>query len=150
MNMDESSPVNAKVSDFGLSRQVPQNLTEILPTWRWLPPEVIDPDNSRGYDERADIYSFGIVCWEIATNMEVPFGEFQDREKTVINKIIHQNLRPTIPESCPEEFANLIKSCWDVNPVKRPSFDQIVEQINIMIEQAPASSTPSMSMDDSL
>src|SRR5690349_9446798 len=107
MNMDESSPINAKVSDFGLSRQVAPQLNETLPTWRWLAPEVIDPTNSRGYDETADVYSFGIVCWEIASNMDTPFGEFHDRERTLIHRIIKDNLRPSIPASCPEEFSKL-------------------------------------------
>jgi serine/threonine protein kinase len=44
-------------------------------TWQWLAPEVIDADSMRS-DERADIYSFGIILWEILTR-QYPFSEFQ-------------------------------------------------------------------------
>jgi serine/threonine protein kinase len=144
LNLDEHAEVNAKVADFGLSRQASPKLGELLKTWQWLAPEVIDVYNSSGYDEMADVYSFGMVCWELATSMsQAPFEEFAEKEKTLQNKIITEGLRPTIPHSCPQEFAELISKCWQTNPKKRPNFEEIVNQLTGLL------GLPS-EMDDSL
>jgi serine/threonine protein kinase len=132
MTLDPEAPVCAKVADFGLSRQASPNLNQMLPTWKWLAPEVIDA-NSSGYDQRADVYSFGVVLWELATNMDSPFGEFKDQVPVIKQRIIQEGLRPTIPESCPPEFASLIKSCWATNPSLRPSFEEIVDKLSKMM-----------------
>ena len=44
-------------------------------TWQWLAPEVIDADSTQ-FDQRSDIYSFGVVMWEILTR-EYPFSEYK-------------------------------------------------------------------------
>jgi serine/threonine protein kinase len=67
--------VTAKVGDFGLSTAVPISLSDILATWQWLAPEVTEP-NSR-YDERSDIYSFGVVAYEVMSRI-LPFTEFDE------------------------------------------------------------------------
>lgn len=153
LNLDENATVNAKVGDFGLSRQAAPQLGEMLPTWQWLAPEVIDP-NGTHYDERADIYSFGVVCWEIATNLCFkPFAEYSnEKDKTVIHRIIHEDLRPTIPESCPVEFADLIRSCWDSNPARRPDFEFISCRLTEILDKFNPSSSMGYvnSMDESM
>ena len=102
--------VVAKVADFGLSREVEVEIGGMLPTWRWLAPEVIrldwmcvDPlfsyDNSgvicllccsassKSYNELADIYSYGMICWELAT-LNVPFEEYdQDQRELEIKSV---------------------------------------------------------------
>lgn len=72
--LDENLVVNAKVADFGLSMRVLSNFSDVLQTWQWLAPEVIDMTHCN-YDETSDVYSFGIVLWEIATR-KFPFSEF--------------------------------------------------------------------------
>lgn len=72
--LDDSLPVCAKVADFGLSMRVLSNFSDVLQTWQWLAPEVIDLTHCN-YDETSDIYSFGVVLWEIATR-KFPFSEF--------------------------------------------------------------------------
>jgi serine/threonine protein kinase len=74
-SLDENVDVMAKVADFGLASKVLTSLNEVLFTWQWLAPEVIDSDSGQ-YDERADTYSYGIVLWEIATR-QYPFAEFE-------------------------------------------------------------------------
>jgi hypothetical protein len=74
---------------------------------------VLDSPNPH-YDEKVDVYSFGIVMWEIASSMrEMPFQEFAKkniREHVVIDLIITKGLRPTIPSECPKEYAALMQS----------------------------------------
>ena len=64
----------AKVADFGLSRCITSGIAGSLATWQWLAPEVILEDGAE-YGLASDVYSFGMVLWEILT-CEVPFEEF--------------------------------------------------------------------------
>lgn len=66
----------AKVADFGMSEYAMPNISEMLPTWQWLAPEVINP-KIKYYDEKSDIYSFSMVLWEISSR-SLPFVEFED------------------------------------------------------------------------
>eukprot|EP01125_Pyxidicula_operculata_P013090 TRINITY_DN4334_c0_g1_i1.p1 TRINITY_DN4334_c0_g1~~TRINITY_DN4334_c0_g1_i1.p1 ORF type:complete len:1370 (-),score=387.10 TRINITY_DN4334_c0_g1_i1:146-4255(-) len=72
--------VNAKVGDFGLSQYSLPTLSEMLGCWQWLAPEVFD-HASRSYDERSDIYSFGIVLNEIVSR-EIPFSDYNQYIET--------------------------------------------------------------------
>jgi hypothetical protein len=56
-------------SDFGLAQRVTPNIIGHLPTWRWAAPETFDP-NVKFYDERADIYSFGMGLGRQSKDME--------------------------------------------------------------------------------
>jgi serine/threonine protein kinase len=89
---------DAQIADFGLAREVISETrfnilssskldltfalvssdgfsSGYLRTWQWLAPEVIDPEKNE-YDERADLYSYGMVCYEILTR-GTPFDEVQ-------------------------------------------------------------------------
>jgi len=43
-----------------------------------------------------------------------------------------RNLRPRIPSFCPEHYQQLIRTCWDNDPINRPDFSQILEQLNVI------------------
>lgn len=68
-----------KVSDFGLSRLVSMKESELLTggvgTCNWMPPELIE---NLPYDLKVDVYSYGIILWEIATR-ELPYKTFNSR-----------------------------------------------------------------------
>jgi len=125
-----SVEVVCKVSDFGESRFVAtsgqgrENLANPL----WLAPEVM-----RGgeYTEKCDVYSFGIMLWEILTLKE-PYSEYPVAKSTFMSHLedaIIGGLRPTIPKSCPAEYRFLIESAWADDPSKRPGFDTIYSQL---------------------
>ena len=46
--------------------------------------------------------------------------------------VLQKDLRPTIPSDTPDPFANLMRRCWDRNPKIRPSFKQILTELNAM------------------
>jgi len=124
--VDENFKV--KVCDFGLAKFLNQqsgNMTS-CGTPAWTAPEVLRNEH---YTEKADIYSFGIVLWELITREEPHHGmsPFQ-----VVFSVGSQGVRPTIPMSCPSDFRTLIEECWDENPDQRPSFDEIMIHLQAM------------------
>jgi serine/threonine protein kinase len=138
-----SSSVNAKVGDFGLARREVLNVSGLLKTWQWLGPEVINP-KSTTYDKSSDVYSFAVVCWEIASR-DHPFDEYHEiPEGVIVQKIIEEDLRPTIPPHTPKMFAELIHLCWAGNSKSRPSFSQIVISLEEMLEHIQDSESESI------
>jgi len=71
------SYVNVKISDFGLTRHVNEHnnlfMTGQAGTFHWMAPEVLQ---NHPYSEKADVYSYGIVMWEILCR-EPPFAQYQ-------------------------------------------------------------------------
>ncbi|KAF4320149.1 hypothetical protein JM18_004042 [Phytophthora kernoviae] len=111
-----------KISDFGLSRvkaQI-QTMTGNCGTVQWMAPEVL---GNRKYTEKADVFSFGIVVWEIFTGL-CPYDGMTQIQ--VALGVLNHDLRPPIPRSCPRFFARLIRSCWMREPSLRPSFSELV------------------------
>jgi len=88
-----------------------------------MAPEMLQ---EKEYNEKADVYSFGIVLWELYT-MKGPYeGRFSSLEE-FIEAIVVDEERPDMPPDCPTTLCNLIESCWQTDPQLRPSFARILE-----------------------
>ena len=72
------------------------------------------------------IYSFGIVLWEIVAR-KLPFGDMIFLEE--IKDAVITGERLEIPENCPSELTDLIKSCWHGLPACRPKFAEVVSRL---------------------
>jgi serine/threonine protein kinase len=84
-----------------------------------LAPEVIKHARSSQF---SDVYSYGIILWELATREEV----YQGLETTqIIAKVANENLRPPVPMDCP--WKDIMVTCWAENPLDRLEFSEIVE-----------------------
>ncbi|KAF5960887.1 hypothetical protein HYC85_002096 [Camellia sinensis] len=119
--MDENEVV--KVADFGVSRVQAQSgvMTAETGTYRWMAPEVIE---HKPYDHKADIFSFGIVLWELLTG-ELPYSYLTPLQAAV--GVVQEGLRPTIPKHTHPKLAELLEKCWQQNPTLRPNFSEIIE-----------------------
>ena len=83
----------------------------------------------------ADVYSFGIMLWEIVS-MEIPFKFFN---QTMIKEmVVNFGNRPEIDESWPVEVQTLIKTCWSVSWRKRPNFAEIIRVLDSEIAKVQA------------
>eukprot|EP00029_Vermamoeba_vermiformis_P005307 TRINITY_DN1806_c0_g1_i1.p1 TRINITY_DN1806_c0_g1~~TRINITY_DN1806_c0_g1_i1.p1 ORF type:complete len:987 (-),score=159.87 TRINITY_DN1806_c0_g1_i1:65-3025(-) len=119
-----------KVCDFGLSRIIAddQNLTtlgKLRGTYAYTAPELY---HGATFTTKSDVYSIGIVLWEMVNRLltgkhDRPFAEYKEiqHDFQVIVKAATKKLRPTIPATCPESIANLIKFCWHERQEDRPS-----------------------------
>ena len=116
-----------RIGDFGLSRRRADTndvMTKGVGTSQWMAPEVI---TSQQYDEKADVYSFAIVLWEMETH-QVPWQDCWDVSMAM--NVATQGKRLPIPNGCPKALSELIQACWDGDPEKRPSFHMIVTKFD--------------------
>ena len=115
-----------KIADFGLSRGLvwdPSMSAKAVDNPTWLAPEVI---NRKPYNEKVDVYAFGIILYEIVTG-DLPFSNITfDSEK---EKAIAAGDRPIIPNHVEPVLAKLTEQCWAQEPTDRPSFEQIVQAL---------------------
>ncbi|KAL3527264.1 hypothetical protein ACH5RR_011920 [Cinchona calisaya] len=122
--MDEHEVV--KVADFGVSRVVSQTgvMTAETGTYRWMAPEVIE---HKPYDHKADVFSFGIVLWELLTR-EIPYSDLTPLQAAI--GVVQQGIRPAIPKHTHPKIVELLEKCWQQDPTQRPNFSQILEVLH--------------------
>lgn len=110
------------IADFGSSRkhEMDQPMTGLFGTTNYMAPEFIQGEE---YNEKVDVYSFGLILWEMLTN-SVPFQGLESAQ--VIYTVVVQQSRPPIPENTPPYLSKLIMQCWSPDPNERPSFEKIV------------------------
>lgn len=116
-----------KLIDFGLSvcvkkRSSPNEayaLTGCTGSLRYMAPEVA---RREAYNEKVDVYSFGILLWQLAT-CSTPFpGLTRD---AFMRDVIHNECRPPMHPTWPEWFIDLLTKCWHPNSSRRPSFQTV-------------------------
>ncbi|KAE8717176.1 Kinase family protein [Hibiscus syriacus] len=127
-----------KITGYGLStlKSTASSLSSSLKpnetnTFIWYAPEVLQdqeqmsPGNSTSfkYTEKADVYSFGMLCFELLTG-KVPFEDGHLHGEKV-SRNIRAGERPLFPYTAPKHLVNLTKRCWHSDPNQRPSFSSI-------------------------
>lgn len=119
-----------KVADFGLSTTSSgshKGIKAFNPFWS--SPEILQRST---YDLSTDIYSLGIVLWELLQQGR-PFEEhrhkFPGPEIILTGAIASQNLRPTFPPSTPDALKTLISQCWHADPSQRPLASDVVRNL---------------------
>jgi len=112
-----------KISEFGKAR-ILQNSdnakaqADIGPVC-WMAPESIA---TRNYTKQTDVWSFGIVVYEIVAQRE-PHSEMNIFEVAV--SIRDKGLTPKIPDNCPPKLRTLMEMCWKKDPKERPTMDTV-------------------------
>jgi len=116
-----------KISDFGISRQWTDGDTKMSfgGTVSWMAPEVIRVESC---SEKVDVWSFGVVLWELLT-CEIPYKGVD--QSAIMWGVGNNSLSLPIPDSMPDGFKLLLKQCWSIKPRHRPSFQQILMHLDI-------------------
>ncbi|VFR01388.1 unnamed protein product [Cuscuta campestris] len=123
---DPHRPI-CKVGDLGLSKVKCQTLISggVRGTLPWMAPELLN-GSSNLVSEKVDVFSFGIVMWELLTGEE-PYADLH--YGAIIGGIVSNTLRPPVPESCGPEWRALMEGCWSPEPSERPSFTEVADQL---------------------
>ncbi|PRP82404.1 hypothetical protein PROFUN_10180 [Planoprotostelium fungivorum] len=121
--------MNCKISDFGLSREenVYNGKSAAIP-YRWAAPEVMQ---DRVSTLQSDVWSFGVVVWEIFTGAMVPYQTLTNKE---VSEQVPNGIRLDQPESCPPAMWDLVIDCWNKSPTKRPTFEGIRSRFMSLFE----------------
>jgi serine/threonine protein kinase len=113
------------IGDLGISKSAIESLNddnEIYGNIPYVAPEIL---KQQKYTSASDIYSFGMIMWELMTGRR-PFWD-RDHDTDLILDIIFNDLRPPINTNAPRDYIELMKQCWHPDPVKRPSASHIYE-----------------------
>ncbi|XP_063937879.1 serine/threonine-protein kinase oca2 isoform X2 [Daucus carota subsp. sativus] len=134
---------NVKVGDFGLSRlKYGQFLETITGKGTWMAPEVLRNEPS---DEKSDVYSYGVVLWELATE-KIPWDHLNSMQ--VIGAVGFMNQRLEIPNDVDARWASLIESCFQSEPKDRPTFQELLERLKDLQRQYAIQFKQNTSMQD--
>lgn len=98
---------------------------------RWLPPETL---HFGTFSEDTDIWSFGVVLWEIYSSGVTPYYGMNDEE--VISLVVGGDILPC-PKECPKEMYEVMQGCWNLEPPERPRFSSIHQRISSLFNGVP-------------
>ncbi len=119
----------AKIADFGLARIIPEDqvyISEERVSLRWMPPEAMD--DSKRFSSKTDVWSFGIVLYELITRGRQPYKGWSLLK--VRNQVCN-GYRMKMPSTCPSELSEIIEKTWKHTPKKRPSFISIQSMLEV-------------------
>ncbi|EXX56507.1 Cdc15p [Rhizophagus irregularis DAOM 197198w] len=110
-----------QIGDLGLSQPAnkPSLNNEIYGVIPYIAPEIF---KGSAFSKESDVYCVGMIMWELTTGCK-PFANVE-HDIQLVYKILDGE-RPEITEDTPECYANLMKSCWDSDPEKRPTITEI-------------------------
>ncbi|XP_018576100.1 tyrosine-protein kinase shark isoform X2 [Anoplophora glabripennis] len=129
-----ASQVQAKISDFGLSRALGTDHEYYRALnggkWplKWYAPESF---NYGQFSHKSDVWSFGVTIWEMYSFGETPYDEMKGCEAI---KLIEEGKRLEQPNKCPDHIYEIMKRCWMYDKEKRPSFNELVDLFNSDLE----------------
>lgn len=128
-----------KIIDFGLAKIIESASVDSPDVYamsgetgslRYMAPEVAD---GLPYNWAADVYSFGIILWELAAGKK-PF-EGLNRE-LFYERVVHGGERPHLKlNKWPEALTSVMTECWDADMTNRPTFENIVQRIDAMLDR---------------
>ncbi|XP_042905663.2 proto-oncogene tyrosine-protein kinase receptor Ret [Parasteatoda tepidariorum] len=127
-----------KISDFGLSRDVYEGETYLKRSKGKVPIKwmAIESLEDQLYTSRSDVWSFGVVLWEIMMNGASPYPGITPQR---LYNLLKAGYRMTKPDYCPDEVYLLMRQCWRAIPRERPSFKELVLKLDFVLQDTVVS-----------
>ena len=91
---------------------------------KWTAPEALE---EHLYTYKSDIWSFGIVLWEIFSYGHSPYPDIDIHTWDPFIQYLKNGNRPVIPDGCPLIFQHIMRQCWELHPECRPSSDSLIQ-----------------------
>ncbi len=136
----------AKIADFGIARCLKEamvaastNSSCTLGAIGWMAPENGDESSEHYGRPASDIYSLGMILWELAVGTGAQ--PWQGLGVFHIVRAISNRERPVIPQRTPLELSALIQKCWIHEPMARPSIGEVLVNLNILQASLPREET---------
>ncbi|CAB4396027.1 unnamed protein product [Rhizophagus irregularis] len=122
-----------KLSDFGLSKRIESSKkkSDICGIIPYIDPKKFDATYS--LNEKSDVYSVGILLWEISSGQQ-PF--YDDAYDVCLAIKIFKGRRETAISGTPIEYTSLYTECWDGEPDNRPPIIDVVQRLKKIITQS--------------
>ncbi|KAJ8718078.1 hypothetical protein PYW07_006008 [Mythimna separata] len=135
-----------KIADFGLSRDVyeenqyKQKGNGKMPV-KWMAVESL---TRRIYTTQSDVWSFGIVVWEIATVGGAPYASVPGAR---LPRLLRSGYRMPKPNNCSPQLYDIMLSCWRTHPRDRPTFAELHQRLDELLNSACANQYLSLEID---
>ncbi|KAJ8611481.1 hypothetical protein CTAYLR_005149 [Chrysophaeum taylorii] len=120
---------SCKISDFGLSRSAEfrtRTTTEskqgAAGTTPFMAPELLD--ETQMFTEKSDVYSYGMVLYEITTTRTHPWAGFKAGQ--IARRVVDKDMRPAVSKDADAHLVTIVQHCWKQDPNERPSFADVV------------------------
>ncbi|XP_043218969.1 fibroblast growth factor receptor 2-like isoform X2 [Amphibalanus amphitrite] len=122
-----------KIADFGLARDIQNNeyyrkVTDGRLPVKWMAPEALF---ERLYTTQSDVWSFGILLWEIFSMGGMPYPSIPNVEK--LFSLLREGYRMERPPGCPQKLDDIMRQCWEYYPNLRPTFTELVEKLGTLL-----------------
>eukprot|EP01087_Luapelamoeba_hula_P004455 TRINITY_DN1440_c0_g1_i1.p1 TRINITY_DN1440_c0_g1~~TRINITY_DN1440_c0_g1_i1.p1 ORF type:complete len:583 (+),score=93.31 TRINITY_DN1440_c0_g1_i1:402-2150(+) len=133
MNVLIDENYKALLCDFGISRPIQpesgrptgRGAVQVSGTYIWSAPD-------ERMTAKSDVYSYGLVMWEILTGL-YPFQQYTNLGQ--LTMAVHiKGERPPIPNNCDSVYSRLMQQCWAAEPEARPTFAQILRVLDDLYE----------------
>ncbi|XP_028419388.1 tyrosine-protein kinase receptor TYRO3 isoform X1 [Perca flavescens] len=124
------------VADFGLSKKIYSNnyyrqKVAIRVPIKWMAMESL---SESVYTTKSDVWSFGVTMWEIVSRGRTPYPGVPNHELLELLLTGHR-LKP--PEDCDHKLYEVMQSCWDKEPTRRPGFGELCETLKGLLSELP-------------
>ncbi|XP_050951813.1 protein-tyrosine kinase 6b [Labeo rohita] len=117
-----------KIADFGLARVIKEPVyicDEKKIPYKWTAPEAISHGQ---YSNKSDVWSFGILLYEIVTYGATPYPGLNNYE--AVRLVTEENYRMPLPSKCPKVIYDIMRSCWRTEPEDRPTFQILRHELD--------------------
>ncbi|POG70977.1 kinase-like domain-containing protein [Rhizophagus irregularis DAOM 181602=DAOM 197198] len=122
---------NIKISDFGLSKNLNSTMSSNNKFFGMIPfidPQKLNHGKKYVLDKKSDIYSLGMVLWEISSCQTPFYGE----DLACLSLKICQGLKEKSVKGTPMEYKHIYTSCWETKPNSRPLIEEVLSRLSSM------------------